>query len=249
MSIRINRHLLAGGVLLAVTAVFLNGCGGGSGQKDTFSVDTSIAQLSGVWVGSLEDSNGVLRTLSLTIANGSVTSVSVDGTSTTLSETITKQSNVSLFLVAVLNGAATRLLVDSTSTYAVFLDENFNFGVVQKNAQPPLPTFVVNDNDGDWAGHTLTTDFTTSTVFTSSGTCNNLSCDDTGNGVTATLDLSATFDSTFGNWTGSYTVAVPSDSGTVSMLMSDDRNFVGFYRCSAAGTFPGDCEFTGWVRQ
>ena len=249
MSTHLTRCRLLGGVLLAVHVLALTACGGGndSGRHGTFSVGITVDQLNGTWTGSLEDSGGILRTFSVTIAGGSITQVLIDGADQSQTGTITQESNT-LFSV-VLNSHDTRLFVDTRAAYAVFLDDATNFGVIEKDALPPLPTFLADDVNGNWAGRTLTTDFTTFNLFASSGTCASQTCSNTGNGVTASVDLTATFNATYGNWTGNYTVAATSETGTVSLLMSDDQNFVGFYQCKTGGTYPVDCTFSAWVRQ
>lgn len=236
-----------GAAFLAATAATLVACGGGSGNKDSFSVGVTVEQLSGTWTGSLEDSGGVLHTLSVTIAAGSVTQVLVDGGDLAQTGTVTKASDA-LFSV-VLGSAETRLFIDTTATHAVFVDENFNFGVIEKDAAAPLPVYTLDDSNGDWAGRTLTTDFSAYTVFASSGACLNQTCSNVGNGVTASMDLSGPFDGVVGNWTGTYSIVSPTESGDVSLLMSDDMNFVGFYQCPTTALSVSDCRFSAWVRQ
>jgi len=236
-------------LLVAACLLALSACGGGGSSSNneigSFSAGLTVAQLNGTWTGTVD--TGGLHTLSVTIAAGSITQVLIDGVDQSLTGTITQKSKT-LFAV-VLNGIETRLLVNNTGAYAVYVNTNFDFGVIRKSGTLPLPTFNVADVDGTWSGQSLTTDFTTATTFASSGTCASETCSNVGNGVTASMDLTATFSANFGNWTGNYVVAMPTETGDVSLLMSDDKNFVGFHQCKTAGTFPVDCKISAWVRQ
>jgi hypothetical protein len=245
MSIRRNARNILGGTLLTAAVLVLQACGGGNDGQD-FTVVT-LEQLNGTWAGSLEDTNGVLHLFSVTIDAGSVTQVSIDGTDQNWSGALTRAPDA-VFSV-LLNGVDTRLFVDANAAHAVFLDAGFNFGVVEKNAAPLLPMYVMAESDGNWAGRTLVTDFTTFDAFPSSGTCTTQACTYTGNGVNADINLVGPFSAQYGNWTGTYTIAMPAESGDVSLLMSSDKNFAGYHRCLTGGVFPDDCTFTIWNRQ
>lgn len=246
-----NSLVFIKGILIGLISILLvTACGGGDGSG--FSANppsgVDIAQLDGTWSGSAEDSLGGLHTYQVTISGGVITEILIDGVNAGLIGTITKEAQSTVVFSTVLSdGTSGGFIVDIAAVHAVFVDEDFTFGVVQKNAGV-LPTFLVNDTDGDWSGHTVQTDLNSFLEFTSSGSCVNLACTGSGNGVTSNIDLTVSFDATFGRWEGTYTNSL-GDNGDTTVMLSTDKQFAGSHSCDSIIPFPDGCDFTAWVKQ
>lgn len=232
--------------ILSILALALTACGGGSGGGTGFSVNVPVQDLDGTWFGSLSDTVGVLHVYQVTITGGAISEILIDAIDQGLTGAIVRESDT-LFSVTLSDGTEAGFLVDAAVQHAAFIDDGFNVGIVQKDATG-LPTFLINDTDGSWSGNSVTTDFTVFQEFVSSATCLNLSCTATGNGVTSSVDLSGTFSSAFGRWTGTFSNTA-GISGTATVMLSVDKQFAGSFACDAAGVFPVDCEFSAWVKQ
>ena len=230
----------------AVLILSLGACGGGSSDGSGFVVGAPMQQLDGAWFGSLEDPVGGLHTYQVTVSGDAVSQILIDGVDQGLTGTITKESDV-LFSLVLSDGAEAGFIVDAAVQHAVFVDDSFNFAVVQKGVSG-LPVFLVNDVDGNWSGNTIITDFVISSEFASTASCTNLLCTASGNGVNASIDLSGSFDATFGQWAGTFNNSA-GESGVARALLSADKLFAGSYTCDNAGSFPDACDFSAWVRQ
>ncbi len=230
-----------------VALVFsLAGCGGGSGGSTGFSVNVPIQSLDGTWFGSMNDAVGGLHSYQITIAGGAIGQILVDAVDQGFTGAIVRESDT-LFTLTLSDGTVVEFFIDAAVQHAGFVDDGFNFGVVQKDALG-LPTFFINDTDGDWSGNSVVTDFTTSLEFASTASCLNLLCTATGNGVNSNVDLSGGFSSAFGRWQGTFNNSA-GDSGVITVMLSADKQFAGSFACDAAGVFPVDCDFSGWVKQ
>jgi len=239
-------------IAVAILFLALGSCGGGSGGSGSgLSVGGSPQQINGVWFGSLQDVTlGTLHTYTVTIVGGVVTKIQIDGVpqmdgGQVLTGTISKDSDV-LYSITLSDGTEAGFIVDAGTLHATFVDDAFNFGVVLKDATG-LPAFLVNDTDGDWSGDTVVTDFVVSAEFTSTANCVNLMCIVLGNSITSNVDISGFFSAAFGLWTGTYSNTA-GEVGVAAVILSPDKQFAGSYLCDNAGVFPGDCDFSAWVR-
>jgi hypothetical protein len=259
------------------SAAALLGCGGGGGGDDGGSsggsgggggpgpvADVAVEQLTGTWFGTFDDKNTV-QSMSMTVDAGNITGVSLEGTATNLRGTITKATEAPRtfrFTLRDQAGATVSqgaLLADPSAAYLVFVDQFFDFGVIQKDATS-LPTYAKADIERSWSGDTVTTSsgFTTFGQRSSSAACTASSattsqCDVTLSGGTARAASALTPDDPRGRWIGSYTdtpaTGAP-QNGTVRAYLSPDKAFAGVWACTDFTTgFPGTCDFSAWRRQ
>lgn len=233
-------------VLVVAVALGLSGCGGGGGGSSAPPPppppDVSLDDLAGTWFGTLEDSVRVLHTLAVTFGSPSITAVIIDGVDQGLTGTVTKEGG-QVFAFVLSDGTKGGFLVDANAAHAVFVDDIFEFGVVEKGATS-FPTYLINDVDASWSGLDIETDdFVTFGQFTTALTCASLACTFTGsNGVTGNVSLTTAFDSAFGRWIGTFTNSV-GNAGEARAFLSADKTFAGAWVCDNVGVFPADCDF------
>lgn len=237
--------------VIIVMVLLLGSCGGGSGGGSSgFKAGASVRQLDGTWFGSLEDRSNpniiVLRTFTVTISGGAITQILIDSVDQLLTGTIGRESNT-LYSLTLSDGTKAGFLVDAAVLHATFVDDGFNFGVVEKGAVG-LPTFFILDTDGSWLGNTVETDLVTWTEFTSTAACTNLLCTASGNGVNSNIDLSVFFSSVYGQWNGTFNNTAGA-TGVATVMLSPDKQFAASYSCSDVATFLDTCDFSAWVKQ
>jgi len=235
-----------------VMVLLLSSCGGGTSDGSGLQVPGSPGQLDGTWFGSLEDRSTpntiVLRTFTVTISGGAITQILIDSVDQLLTGTINGESGT-LYSLTLSDGTKAGFLVDTAVLHATFVDDGFNFGVVQKGAVGlPAFGFDISDTDGSWVGNTVETDFVIWTEFSSTASCTNLLCTARGNGVNSSIDLSGFFSSAFGQWNGTFTNTA-GESGEVTVMLSPDKQFAASYSCSDVATFLDTCDFSAWVLQ
>lgn len=220
--------------------------GGGSNPGPIGGADITVDQLTGTWFGTLEDGTGDMHVVQVTVSGASITSIVVDGITQSNTGTIAKE-NGQVFSYLLTDGTIGGFFVDPSSTYLAFVNDWFEFGVLQKGATA-LPSYVLNDIDGSWSGITIVTDFDTFTQHTSTATCTTLTCSaSASSGISSTASFIGPFDAVHGRWIGTYTNSA-SSSGPVNGFLSADKQFAGTWACDAAGFFPGDCSFSAWKR-
>lgn len=241
--------------LLFFALLLIGGCGGGGGGGGDAAPPAppppSTAP-SGTWLGTLEDSGSVMRNFSVTTSGSSITGILVSNASTGQTGTMTHQSG-NIFSFTLNDGTRGGFFLDATQTHAVFLDDDFNFGVVQLGATA-LPAFSHTDLNGSWSGVAITTNFATFTSVPSSASCAVPTCTVVDSGVTTTATFTVSnFDSfdgpNFGRWLGTY-MASDNTNGSIRAFLSVDKQFAGGFSCPAvvAVPTPVDCEFTAWRR-
>lgn len=257
MSVKYNPLIVMRGILILLTSFIIVACGGGgggdSGNGPNDVVD--VNQLDGIWSGSLHDSvPGSPYAYQLTISGGNITKIFVDGADTGITGTITKESDV-LFLIDYSDGYRGSFLVDRAVAHAAFMGERYSSGVVQKGAGS-LPTFLISDADGNWAGHTVVTDFTTIPEVTSTASCTNLICSSSTGGVTAEIYLDGFFDGTYGRWVGAYTNTMidPGETsfagyGETIFMLSIDKQFASSFECDNIAPYLEGCELSALIKQ
>lgn len=235
-------------ITITLTFILLSACGGGGSGSDriTGTAVTPPQQLDGTWSGSLEDPAGLLQTFQITVNGNTLSQLLLDGVDQGLTGTLTAQSTTT-YAVSLSDSTKAMFIIDAALQHATFVDDAFNFGVVEKNAIGS-PIFSIGDVNGNWSGTTVVTDFATFSGFPSTASCVSLQCTATGNGVTTTIDLTGTFVITFGQWNGSFSNS-NGDVGTSVVMLSPDKQFVAAYGCDNIGVFPDACDFSAWVRQ
>lgn len=237
-------------ILLFVIIPLLISCGGGSDGDDGGGSGTSLA---GTWVGTLEDGTGVLHSLTVTLgSNTSITSIVIDGTNQNMTGTITAVSssiNAKLFSFVLSDTTEGGFFADPSLNYIAYVDEDFSFGVLQKEAGG-LPTYTSSDIVGSWAGYSieLNSNFDISAEYFSVATVQTSgSFTDVASLPSGDLISTGAFSSyypNYGKYVGNYSNTV--DSGTISAFLSVDKRFSASWGC--AGAFPTNCSFSAWVK-
>jgi len=244
-------HRVLRTVAITLTFILLSACGGGGSGSDKIT-GTSVTppqQLDGTWTGSLEDPAGLLHNFQITVNGNTLSQLLIDAVDQGLTGTLTAQSTTT-YAVLLSDSTKAMFIIDAALQHATFVDDAFNFGVVEKNANG-LPIFSIGDVNGNWSGTTVVTDFATFSGFASTASCGvvtTLQCTATGNSVTTTIDLTGTFVINFGQWNGTFSNS-NGDVGTSVVMLSPDKQFAAAYGCNNIGVFPDACDFSAWVRQ
>lgn len=228
----------------------LSACGGGGGGGSP--------ALAGNWFGTYEDETGSLTTIAVTVNNSlQITSIVIGGTSANVTGTIQPVSGQSrIFFVPLSNGVEAGFFLDDASRHVVFVDDEFNFGVMQKDAGS-LPTFGNADLFGrsySGTGVSLDAPFELAEVFSASVTVNS------GGGFSGSTSQGVTFENQvgeelglnsaqFGRWVGEFqaTGTGGASQGPVSVIMTADKSFIGCWTQSGP-SFPEDVVFYVWRR-
>jgi len=239
-------------VLAASMSIILVGCGGGGGSS------SSSLGLNGTWGGIADDINLDMATISAAIDGNSITRFEIDGVSTGQTATITRlQSDVFEYLTN--DGVYGGFMTDPSKSYAVVVNELWDFAVVQKGASAPFGSASILDLGGTWAGSVIGFFEDTTYRYPVTGECNSGICvftatgpivDENGalledaTGVQSTWDVfhrvSLAFDAVWQNTLGA--------SGFGSGFLSKDKRFLGVYACLPSAIIE-DCEFGALVKQ
>jgi hypothetical protein len=212
----------------------------------TLATGGQPSPLAGTWFGTLEDLNGDLYTLQVTVnANNTVTDELVDGSATGVTHTAAVVSGqTQIFSLTGSDGSTGGFYVDSSYTHAVFVDDNLNFAVMQKGATS-FPTYTTSDAVGTWSGFEveLNTDFSLFDTFSSTMTISaypNFSDSNKYGTITGSF---WDFDSYYGGLWADITSPATGYSG---VFMTPDKKFLGGYSCPDSGYWPEDCLFSAW---
>ena len=248
---------LAVGFFLAALA----GCGGGGGGGDSSTGVTGARgeanPLAGTWFGAVEDSTGQLHTFRLTIADSRVTGFGVDGMDLNGTGPLT-QDDPQIFSSTVTfpQGQQVQLVLfaDQTATHFIYLDNFFEFGVLQKDATA-LPAYASIDINGTWKGLSAFTDFNEFSSDPSSAICIVGACNVTEVDDRMRETFTGDFDSVYGRWLGTTSITLPNGPNVDKIsraFVSPDKKFAGVWRClvGADGSilFPNKCTYSAWTR-
>lgn len=248
--------------IIAIVSLIVSGCGGGDGggggggggggegSSDSFG-------LNGTWSGVAEDIDLNLFNASATIEDRSAVQLLVDGVDFGETATITRLDSDVFEYVSSLDIYG-GLLTDPSNSYAVYVNDLWDFGVLQRNASAPFGTADVFDLDGTWSGSAIGFFGDEYFRYTASGECVAGFCVFTVTSPVRDRDGNILVDLTgwqtvvsaqhaeslvFGiEWTN------PDAAGFGSFIMSKDQDFVGAYLCLPGGWLE-DCEFAALVRQ
>jgi hypothetical protein len=228
-------------VFVGLALLSLEACGGGGGSAPA----AGAAQLQGDWFGSQIDDEGRLSETTVRLdENGNIVRISgapdVRGTTSLVSG----QSRIYEFTLS--DGTEGGFYVDSSFTYAVFVDEDGFFGVLQKGASS-LPDYRNSDVVGRYSGVTVNLDasFSITDVINSSVEVRS-SLDFEG-------DAGGPFTGKFNEANlvyGSYEAEFTDDTGSGRTLafLSADKTFAGAVSCYDVESFPRNCAFSVWTR-
>ncbi len=233
-------------LVLGVAVLLISACGGSSGGGSSGSGGgggVPLSSLSGTWFGTIEDPVGDLHTISLSVnSTGEITSERIDGSSTGLTGVIEKVSGT-IFGFVLSDGTEGGFIVSAGGTHAGFLDEDFNFGVVQKGASS-LPIFVEGDVVGTWSGFgvLINSNFEVTGQSSSSATVNS-------NFLYSGNDISGSFNGIIDFYSEEFGVfwdTLPGDV-IVGIFLSPDKLFAATYGCEGFFNF-SNCSFNLWNR-
>jgi len=229
-------------VALCFCTVLVAACGGGGDGGPP--PPPTAPDMTGTWLGTLEDPNALMHTTSVTISGTSITEIRVNGLVTGRTGTVTMSPNAQVFVFTLNDGTKGAFFLDSNLTHAAFVDDEFNFGVVQKGASA-VPTYADADINGSWSGIAgTTTDFNNFSIDSSTANCTHPTCTVTDSSGPNTVTFGSV-DTTFGRWQ-----SISSTTGAlVAAFLSPDKQFAGTYACNGFAGFPGTCEFTAWKKQ
>jgi hypothetical protein len=227
--------------LVFVGAAF--GCPGGSDPGG----DGGLAPggLQGTWAGTIEDPSAALGRIKVVFAgDGAMTVTTSEGT---LSGTASRlQDNLYEFRLD--DGTSGGFMLDADGKHAGFVDENFFFGVVQKNATG-LPVYAGSDIAGSWSGSSVElsgSGLDLMRTYESSATVTGMSF--AGNDAHGVFAGSfQDYDADYGRFRGGVSRPDHSVAG-VAIFLSADKSFAAGYACLSGGHFPDDCNFSLWRR-
>ncbi len=238
--------------LLGAAVLLLAACGSSSSSGGSSSSSSSggssgptVASLAGTWYGLFEDYFGYLGRITVVVDSAGTFTSTVTGTvyaNGTSNGTISAvQGNI---FGTNANGSVGGFMVDSAATHAGFVDDSFDFAVVQKGAST-LPSYTSSDINGSWSGsgvHLTGAGLTIESVYSNSTTVTYPSFSGTdGRHGAYSGSFSATSLANAG-WQGSGTQA--GSAFDAEAFLSADKTFAGWWACDAAGGFfPDACTF------
>ena len=168
-------------VALCFFPVLFASCGGGG---DGGPPPPTAPDMTGTWFGTVEDPNSAMHTTSVTISGTSITEIRVDGLVVPGRTGTIAQRSAQVFAFTLNDGTKGGFFLDPSLAHAAFVDDEFNFGVVQKGATV-VPTYANADINGSWSGIVVTTtDFNTFNTAPWGATCTHPTCVIGGDAVT-----------------------------------------------------------------
>ena len=233
-----------GWVVFLFLLVGCGGDGGGGGGGGIFD---------GTWGGTIEDPSGTLGVLTVSFSGLNMSGSSTVGGA--FSGTIAQETgNIWGFTLS--DGTEGGFMHDPSVTHAVFVDDSFFFGVVQKGASGPAASYAGLDVVGSWAGSFATVDanfFLASTGTSSATVLPNLTFSGTSSGGDSFTGEIGRFSSFFGVWIGAGFPNITSTlngTGVLEVFLTADKQFAGSYACFPTfSAFPTGCSFNMWNRQ
>ena len=213
--------------------------------------------LDGTWGGIAEDIDYDMGTISATVEERSITRFSIDGVDQNQTSLIAPiESDV--FSYRTSDGINGGMIVDPSKLYGVIVNEQWEFGVVQKGATAPYGSATIVDLNGSWSGFFVGLFDDEYYRFPVTSECNSNICVTTATGpavngqgvvveeitgVQSTANFmhraSLAFDFTFANTLGG--------SGVGAGFLSKDKRFLGVYACPESMIL-GECEFGALVK-
>lgn len=245
-------------VIISLGAVSLIlGCGGGGSGGGGSDGPANSLGLNGVWGGVAEDDEFDVGTIVATIEDRSIVKLIVDGIETGETAQLTRSAS-DVFEYSTSSDVIGGFLTDSGSRYAVFVNELWDFGVLQRGASAPFGVASLADLDGEWSGSVIGFFGEEYYRYNSSGFCTTGSCiftvtspvvDSEGNELFDVTGLQSlvgvglrsalAFDL---QWVNEV------DSGVGAAVLSKDKKFLGAYLCPPNYLLE-DCEFAAMTKQ
>jgi hypothetical protein len=228
-------HIHIGAVFLAIVST-VAGCGGGS---------NSVESLEGKWTGTVESPSGALSKLTAEFTgNGRFTVTSPDGSASGTA----KQEQPGIFSYKLDDGTIGGFMVDADGKHAGFVDEEFYFGVLQKDASN-LPSYSPADVMGTWSGTTVELAGSALRIERVSSSSVNVASSGSFSGSNADGSFTGSFydyNSAFGRFRAD--ASQRGSSYYVAVFLTADKSVAAGYGCAHGGSFPDDCGFVIWHR-
>lgn len=213
--------------------------------------------LDGTWGGIAEDIDYDMGTISATVEGRSITRFLIDGIDQRQTSSIAAvQSDVFEYLTS--DGIRGGILADPSKSYGIIVNEQWDFGVVQKGASAPYGSATVVDLNGSWSGFFVSLFNDEYFRYSVTAECNSGTCVTTATGpavnrqgvivedITGVQSTSSfghretlAFDGTFTNTRGG--------SGVAAGFLSKDKEFLGVYACQDSMELE-ECEFGAFVK-
>ena len=243
----LTRVLMYGLVCLVLV---LSNCGGGVGGGEGEGGGVPSGAIADTWFGTLEDAYLVLHKLKVTAkTNNTVTDEFVDGLATNVTHAVAAvPGQKQIFSLTGSDGTTGGFYVDSSFTHAVFVDDNGNFAVMQKDATSH-PTYTTSDAVGTWSGFEVVLNVNYRVVDTYSSTVTistypNFSGSNKNGTITGSF---YDFDPEYGGFWAYITSPM---NGYAGVFMTPDKKFFGGHSCAKNGYWPfKDCSFSSWNKQ
>jgi hypothetical protein len=200
--------------------------------------------LQGTWVGTIEDPSALLGRIKVVFSgDGAMTVTTSEGTQAGTANHL--QGNLWEYRMS--DGSSGGFMLDGDGKHAGFVDENFFFGVVQKDATG-LPVYGASDIAGSWSGSSVELSGPGLDLVRTYGSSATVTSGMSFAGSDAHGVFAGSFDdynSDYGRFRGG--ASRPDDSvAGVAIFLSPDKSFAAGYACLSGGNFPDDCSFTLW---
>lgn len=229
--------------LSTILAVTILSCGGGGDRE-------SVPELEGTWLGALENPGGP-HVYQMTIdSSGDIREFKEDGVDLPRSATISRESD-RLYSIQFESGAFGGLIVDQDADHALYLDNWFTVGVLQKGGTefPDPDHFQTTDYVDSWSGYSIWVD---SDMEVANAGTTTLVVDNEFDVIGTTL--AGAFAGTIFGWSSgtSYFGISEGEKNTedifFKMFLSVDKQFMATYACPTGIIEFYDCEYGGWTR-
>jgi hypothetical protein len=234
------------------------GCGGGSSSSGGSSEPSNSFGLNGTWGGIAEDVDLDMATISATIEDRSISRFEIDGVVTGETAVIT-QLEPDVFDYLSNFGVIGGFLTDPGKSYAVVVNEDWDFAVVQKGASAPYGTATIVDLGGSWVGSVSGFFDNTYYRYPATGECGSGFCIFTATGpvVDENGTILADLTGTQATWEVSHRASLAFDAtisnslgggGSGAGFLSKDKRFFGAYGCPPSMVLE-ECEIAAMVKR
>ncbi len=213
--------------------------------------------LNGTWGGIAEDINYEMGTISATVEDRTITQFLIDGIDQTQTSSLAPLAS-DIFEYLTSDGIYGGMLSDPSKSYGVIVNENWEFGVVQKEASTPYGSATIVDLNGSWSGFFVSLFDSAYFRYPATAECNSGVCVTTATGPAVSLQGAIVDDVTGVQSTATFvhrsTLAFDGEfsntrggSGVNTGFLSKDKRFLGAYACQE-NLLLQECEFGAFVK-
>jgi len=207
-------------------------CGGGEHGAD------------GAWLGTLQQPDGVLSELTLTISDDAMVAMEVNGAAQSITAVI--EEPVGSYHRMVLSDGRDAGLIRS-GTHAVLIASDGSISALECGADSLAASYTQADLEASWAGASIVTDFDDylqeEPIDMDIDAAGVLDFEVAGYPIDGQVVLDS---SEYGRYTGTFTVmGMP---GEVTMFLAPSKQFACALACNQGSTFPNDCAISALSR-